>query len=147
MLTSPVKSTASIFDPTQTNLPPSFVAFSTKVKDVMIGRVTTTGVGLTVGVVDDPDPDEPDPVEPEPVEPEPEEIEPDEPDEPEPEGTEGAGADGTDGGAGTLKVSDADGVLAALVPIALVASTVNVYAVPATKPVITQLVAVVVVHV
>jgi len=141
VLTSPVKSTASIFDPTQTNLPPSFVAFSTKVKDVMIGRVTTTGVGLTVGVVDDPDPDEPDPdepdpvepdpvepdpVEPEPVEPEPEEIEPDEPDEPEPEGTEGAGADGTDGGAGTLKVSDADGVLTALVPIALVASTVNV---------------------
>jgi len=119
VLTSPVKSTASIFEPTQTNLPPSFVAFSTKVKDVMIGRVTTTGVGLTVGVVDDPDP-----VEPEPEEPEPEEIEPDEP---EPEGAEGAGADGTDGGGvGALKVNEAEGALAALVPIALVASTVNV---------------------
>jgi len=119
-------------------LPPSFVAFSTKVKDVMTGRVTTTGVGLTVGVV------EPDPEDPDPVEPEPEEIEPDEP---EPEGAEGAGADGTDGGVGTLKVSDAEGVLAAPSPIALVATTVNVYAVPVTKPVITQLVAVVAVQV
>jgi len=120
----------------------------------MIGRVTTTGVGLTVGVVDDPDPDEPDPVEPDPVEPdpvEPDPVEPEpeeiEPDEPEPESAEGAGADGTDGGAGTLKVSDAEGVLAAPSPIALVATTVNVYAVPVTKPVITQLVAVVAVQI
>jgi hypothetical protein len=110
--------------------------FSTNFREVMTGRDATTGVGLTVVVVDEPDP----------VEPEPDEIEP-EPDEPEPEGAEGAGADGTDGGVGTLKVSDAEGVLAAPSPIALVAMTVNVYAVPVTKPVITQLVAVVAVQI
>jgi hypothetical protein len=96
--------------------------------------VTTTGTGLTAGADDEPDPVEPD--EPEPVE-------------PEPDGTEGAGADGIDGGGGgggALKVNDADGVLAALEPIAFLATTVNVYAVPVTKPVITQLVAVVVVQ-
>jgi hypothetical protein len=78
------------------------VAFSTKVKEVITGLATTTGPVLAVGVDDEPDPEDPDEI-------------------------EGAGADGIDGGgAGKLKVSDADGVLAALVPIVLVATTVNV---------------------
>jgi hypothetical protein len=68
--------------------------------------VTTTGPVLAVGDVDEPDPDE---------------IEP------ELDGTDSAGVDGIDGGgAGKLKVNAADGVLAALVPIELVATTVNV---------------------
>ena len=103
-----------MFEPTQTNLPPSFVAFLTKVNEVITGLVTTTGTGLTAGADDEPEPDEPEPDEPE-------------PDEPEPDGAEGAGADGIDGGGGgALKVSDADGLLEALEPIALVATTVNV---------------------
>ena len=112
VLKSPVKSTASIFEPTQTNLPPSFVAFATKVNEVTTGSVTTTGTGFTVGVV-----------EPELVEPEPEEeVDEDE----EFDGTEGAGAGAAGGGVGALKVSGADALLAAPVPIPLVASTVNV---------------------
>ena len=98
-----------MFEPTQTNLPPSFVAFLTKVNEVITGLVTTTGTGLTAGADDEPEPDEP------------------EPDESKPDGAEGAGADGIDGGGGgALKVSDADGLLEALEPIALVATTVNV---------------------
>ena len=101
-----------MFEPTQTNLPPSFVAFLTKVNEVITGLVTTTGTGLTAGADDEPGPTEPD--------------EP-EPDEPEPDGTEGVGVDGIDGGGGgALNVSDADALLEALVPIALVATTVNV---------------------
>jgi hypothetical protein len=97
-----------MFEPTQTSLPPSFVAFLTKVNEVITGLVTTTGTGLTAGADDEPDPAEP------------------EPDEPEPDGAEGAGADGIDGGGGALKVSDADGLLEALEPIAFLATTVNV---------------------
>jgi hypothetical protein len=85
------------------------VAFSTKVNEVTTGLVTTTGPVFAVGDVDEPVPDE---IEPDPVE---------------PDGIEGDGVDGIDGGgAGKLKVSDAEGVLAALVPIELVATTVNV---------------------
>ena len=89
------------------------MAFSTKVKEVMTGSVTTTGIGFTAGVDDEPDPDDP----------EPEEVvgEDDELD-----GAEGAGADGTEGGVGALKVNGADALLAAPVPIPLVATTVNV---------------------
>ena len=90
-------------------MPPSFVAFATKVNEVMTGSVTTTGTGLTVGFV-----------EPEVTDPEPEEDDEDE----EFDGTEGAGAAG--GCVGALKVSGADALLAAPVPIPLVASTVNV---------------------
>jgi hypothetical protein len=90
-------------------LPPSFVAFLTKVNEVITGLVITTGTGLTAGADDEPEPDDP------------------EPDESKPDGTEGAGVDGIDGGGGgALKVSDAEALLEALVPIALVATTVNV---------------------
>jgi hypothetical protein len=77
------------------------VAFLTKVNEVITGLVTTTGAGLTAGADGDPVPD----------------------------GTEGAGADGIDGGGGgggALKVSDDDALLEALVPIAFLATTVNV---------------------
>ena len=97
-------------------MPPSFVAFATKVNEVMTGSVTTTGTGITVGVDDEPEPNEPD--EPEPDEPEPDGAEPD--------GAEGGETGATDGGVGALKVNGADAVLAAPVPIPLVASTVNV---------------------
>ena len=106
-------------------MPPSFVAFATKVNEVITGSVTTTGTGLTVGVDDEPEPDEPEP-EPDEPEPDPDEPEDPEPDEPELDGTEGGETGATDGGVGALKVNGADALLAAPVPIPLVASTVNV---------------------
>ena len=114
MLESPVKSTASIFDPTQTNLPPSFVAFATKVNEVITGSVTTTGTGLTVGVDDEPELDGT------------EGGETGATDGGETGATDGGETGATDGGVGALKVNGADAALAAPVPIPLVASTVNV---------------------